>query len=376
MYLCGIKQVNIMRNLTLLFVFLAVVACGRAQGFLTPANIRSTDILEILLMNGVRITNHYGQNPEWFLSMGTYYVSAPSFSPEYALIIRENELVLNKATTVLQHSIYSKQRMQDPDFRKLDKETQKDMREMARKLENNPVKSYSLPISKEMRDQLAALFEHATMTATHLESRALGNDGTLYYFNHDRKMGYVWTPFGGRMWRLVNMADSLCYAVENQDSEVLKRQMKVCENLTKSFKKEYPLSYFKPTGFSCSSNAEKGPWHCEIAGFPNDECMWLEVLSDSAVSGEICSNVLRQYTDSLTSWSREIFLISDNPIYPSIVIDNHADTAICVAKQYERYTSREITIPEIYWRREVILSAAQLPPGRYYFAEGEWREYK
>ena len=142
-----------MRNLTLLFVFLAVVACGRAQGFLTPANIRSTDILEILLMNGVRITNHYGQNPEWFLSMGTYYVSAPSFSPEYALIIRENELVLNKATTVLQHSIYSKQRMQDPDFRKLDKETQKDMREMARKLENNPVKSYSLPISKEMRDQ-------------------------------------------------------------------------------------------------------------------------------------------------------------------------------------------------------------------------------
>lgn len=363
-----------MRKTTLIFALLAAVVCGGAQEFLAPATIRSADILQTLLMNGERITNRYVDSPEFVLSMGTYYVSAPSFSPEYALIIGKNELVLNKATTVLQYSIYSKQRMLDPDFNKLDKEDQKQMRELAKMLENNPVKSYSLPISKETSGQLTALFEHATMTATHLESRAIGNDGTMYYFNHDGKMGSVWTPFGGRMWRLVNLADSICYAVESQDSKVLERQMKVCENLTQSFKKEYPLSYFRHSGFSYSTNVEKGPWHCLLGGF-DEECMQLEVLSDSAVSGEICSNVLRQYTDSLASWSREIFLMSDNPIYPSIVIDNHADTAICIAKQYERNISREITIPETYWRREVILSASHLPPGQYYFAEGEWRKH-
>ncbi len=366
-----------MRKTILILAFLAVVACGRAQEFLTPESIRSTDvfddIFETLLMNGERFTNRYVDSPEFLLNMGTYYVSTPSFSPEYALIIRENELVLKKATTVLQYSIYSKRRMKDPDFRKLDKDIQKQMRELAKKLENNPVNRYSLPISKETSDQLKTLFEHATMTATHLESRALGTDGTLYYFNHAGKMGTVWTPFGGRMWRLVNMADSICYAVESQDTDVLERQMKVCESLTQSFKKEYPLSYFRHSGFSYSSNVEKGPWHCQLGGF-NEECMWLEVISDSAVSEEICATMLRQYTDSLSSWSREIFLTSDNPTYPSIVIDNHADTAICLSKQYERGISREITIPDTYWRREIILTAAQLPPGQYYYSEGEWRK--
>ena len=89
---------------------------------------------------------------------------------------------------------------------------------------------------------------------------------------------------------------------------------------------------------------------------------------------EICATMLRQYTDSLASWSREYFLTSDNRVYPSIVIDNHADSVTCLVEQEFRGIGRKITIPETYWRREVILSAAQLPPGRYYYVEGEWRE--
>jgi hypothetical protein len=378
-YLRGIKsETIIMRKTTLILTFLAVVACGRAQEFLTPASIRSTDvfddIFETLLTNGERITNRYVDSPEFLLNMGTYYVSTPSFSPEYALIIRENELVLKKATTVLQYSIYSKRRMKDPDFRKLDKDIQKQMRELAKKLENNPVNRYSLPISKETSDQLTTLFEYATKTATYLENHTIGTDGIRYYFNHSRKLGSVWLPFSGRTLLLVEMADSICYAVEHQNIDVFERQMKVCKDLTQSFKKEFPLYHFRCTRFTHYTNQEKGTGHLQIGGGYGEECMQLEIFTDSAVNAETGSKVLHQYTDSLSSWSREIFLTSDNPTYPSIVIDNHADTAICLSKQYERGISREITIPDTYWRREVILTAAQLPPGQYYYSEGEWRK--
>ncbi|MBR4135897.1 MAG: energy transducer TonB [Bacteroidales bacterium] len=368
-----------MRKIILFIGFLAVALCAKAQDFLTPQSYGIYDFFENgnetlfrLLITG----ETFEGSATWEGRYSTFYLCTPSFSPEYALVIGKDQLVLNKAKNSIWAYITACAYMQDPNYCLRAKKQRKRIRTVVNKMKLNPVNSYTMCINKEQSECIATLFRYATITASHLQSATIGVDGTEYYFNHRRKLASVWVPQGGRTAQLVIMADSLCYAVEHHDTVVLNRQLEVCKNLIRSFKKEFPLSYFQQAEFSSVIYAVPGVCQCRLVGEGTEVFMRLEVLSDSAVSGEICFNVLPQYTDSLASWSREIFLMSDNPIYPSIVIDNHADTAICVAKQYERYTSREITIPEIYWRREVILSAAQLPPGRYYFAEGEWRDSK
>jgi len=62
--------------------------------------------------------------------------------------------------------------------------------------------------------------------------------------------------------------------------------------------------------------------------------------------------------------------MNNKPRYPSIVIDNHTDTAICESKE----GWHDITISDKLWRRDIILSAATLPPGRYYFEDSQWKK--
>ena len=79
------------------------------------------------------------------------------------------------------------------------------------------------------------------------------------------------------------------------------------------------------------------------------------------------------YSDSLAAWSREIFLMNDREEYPSVVIDNQRNNPFCEVKTIDDRIVREITMPEQYWRREVILQAAQLSVGQYYWSiNGEW----
>ena len=80
------------------------------------------------------------------------------------------------------------------------------------------------------------------------------------------------------------------------------------------------------------------------------------------------------YSDSLSAWARELFLMSDRPEYPTVVLDKSCDTAFCEARTYENHTVRKITLSDKLWLRDVILSAAMLPPGRYYFVEGQWKK--
>ena len=359
-----------MRKSTLILALLAAMVCGRAQDFLTPESYGIYDYYEngneTLFRLLVTSEKPEGISYTYMANFSTYYLCAPSFSPEYALIVGKNQLILNKAKESVWHYITAVDYAQSKDFRKREKKQQKQIQSLVNSFNTNPVDRFTLNVSEEQSQCIAELFEHATKTATHLQSLSLGNDGTTHYFNYSGQLASVWVPQGGRTARLTCIANKLCYAVEHQDTTVLKQQMELCRTLTKEFKQEYPNRYFLPSWVS-RSTGDKGPWHCELSG---DNCMSLEVLFDTMVNSETAQLVSDLYTDSLAAWSREIFLTNNKPRYPSIVIDNHTDTAICESKE----GWHDITISDKVWRRDVILSAAMLPPGRYYFVEGQWKK--
>ena len=88
-----------MRKTTLILIFLAIVACGRTQDFLTPESY------------GIYSSVKYGNEtlfrlmfPEdksdyavWNVRNKSFFLCAPSFSAEYALEIGKNQLILTKA---------------------------------------------------------------------------------------------------------------------------------------------------------------------------------------------------------------------------------------------------------------------------------------
>ena len=342
-----------MRKTTLILAFLAVVACGRAQEFLTPesygiySSLRHGDETLFQLL----FPEHKSNNGVWEMEYETFFLCAPSFSAEYALEIGNGELVLTRANQNIYMALsrHLQERQPDP-----------------LKVVSVDVKKMSVP--EETCERLSTLFKFATMTATHIKDTRLGFDGTSYYFNHRRKLASVWQPEGGRTARLVQMADSLCYAVEHKDTTVLNQQMKKCSNLIQEFKKEWPARFFKPIqGVTRHSNG----LYCELYC---TDCIRLKVPYGNTSNNDTCDVVAAIYSDSLSAWSRELFLMYDLPEFPTVVIDNTRDTAFCEARTYYDRVVRTITLSSRFWRREVILSAAMLPPGRYYFVEGQWKK--
>ncbi|MBO7586290.1 MAG: hypothetical protein J6T13_03805 [Bacteroidales bacterium] len=226
-----------------------------------------------------------------------------------------------------------------------------------------------MSVSEDVCKRLSELFNLATMTATHIESKHSGFDGTTYYFNHWRKLASAWEPKYGHTARLVQMANRLCYAVEHKDTTVLNQQIDECGALIQEFKEEWPARFFKPIqGLTRHSDASL---YCE---FYCTDCIRLKVPYGNTSNNDTCAVVAAIYSDSLSAWSRELFLMYDLPEYPTVVIDNTRDTAFCEARTYYDRVVRTITLSSRFWRREVILPSVQLPPGQYYFVEGEWRK--
>lgn len=339
-----------MRKIPLIVLLLTTVLCGRAQDFLTPesygiysSKVNGSEKIFRLLITGVE----YDGCATWKAQYKTYYLCAPSFSPEKALIIENDQLVLNQADKSIWNALYDYNNFHKPDPLKI-----------------VSVKTMTLPVPGETCKKLSALFKYATLTATHLESKPQGLDGTRYYFNYGRTLASVWVPRDGRTTRLVRMADSLCYAVQHHDTAVLNRQMKVCKTLTQEFKKEFPERYFKAGHWKVQENNSQ--WFCLLTC---EDCIKLQI-PDGDSDGDTYEVI---YSDSLAAWSREIFLMNDREEYPTVVIDNQRVNPFCEVTTYNNRTNRKITMPEQYWRREVILQAAQLPPGKYYWAvNGEW----
>ena len=334
-----------MRKITLILLLLTTVLCGRAQDFFKPesygiysSEVNGDEKLFRLLISGVE----YEGSATWEASNKTFY-----FRPEKALIIENNQLVLNQSNKSIWNALYDYNYFHKPDPLKL-----------------VSVKTMTLPVSEETCKKLSTLFRCATLTATHLELKPQGLDGTRYYFNYGRTLASVWVPREGRTMRLVRMADSLCYAVQHHDTAVLNRQMKVCKALTQEFKKEFPERYFKAGHWNVQENNSQ--WFCILTC---EDCIRLKI-PDGNSDGDTYDVM---YSDSLAAWSREIFLMNDLEEYPTVVIDNQCVNPFCEVKTYNDHIVREITIPEQYWRRDVILQAAQLPPGQYYWViNGEW----
>lgn len=345
----------IMRKTTLILAFLAAVLCGRAQDFLTPesygiysSNRHGNETLFRLLFQKPK-----SNNAVWEMEYKTFFLCAPSFSAEYALEIGDGELTFTKADQNIYMALsrHLKERQPDP-----------------LKVVSVDVKKMS--VSEETCERLSTLFKLATETATHIEYTRHGFDGTFYYFNHMRKLASVWVPENGRTARLVHMTIRLCDAVKLQDTALLNKQMEVCRALTQEYIRDLPDLYFKPI-YRIYRHGDDPYWTCETYC---EDCIELEFPNGISTDKDTCKMIAANYVDSLSVWSRELFLMNDRPEYPTVVLDNSRDTAFCEAKIYENHTVRKITLSDRFWRRDVILSAAMLPPGRYYFEEGQWKK--
>ena len=356
MYLRSIKQETtiIMRKTTLILALLAAVLCGRAQDFLTPesygiySSIRHGDETLFQLM----FPEDKSGNVIWNVEYKTFFLCAPSFSAEYALEIGNGKLVLTRANQNIYMALSRHLQEHKPD---------------PLKVVSVDVKEMSVP--EETCGRLSTLFKLATETATHFEDTRLGFDGTSYYFNHKRKLASVWQPEGGRTARLVHMAIRLCDAVKLQDTALLNKQMEVCRALTQEYIRDLPDLYFKPI-YGILRYGNTPYWTCQTYC---EDCIELK-FPIGTTDEDTCAMIVANYVDSLSVWSRELFLMNDRPEYPTVVLDNSRDTAFCEAEIYNNHIIRTITLSDRFWRRDVILSAAMLPPGRYYFEEGQWKK--
>ena len=343
-----------MRKTTLILALLAAVLCGRAQDFLTPesygiySSIRHGDET----LSQLLFPEHKSDNVIWDMKYKTFFLCAPSFSEEYALEIGEGQLILTKANQNIYMALSRHLKYRTPDPVKV---VSVDVKKMA--------------VPKETCERLSTLFKLATETATHFEDTGLGFDGTSYYFNHKTKLASVWEPENGRTARLVHMANRLCYAVKHQDTTILNQQMEVCRALTQEYIRELPDLYFKPI-YGILRYGNTPYWTCQTYC---KDCIELK-FPIGTTDEDTCAMIVGNYADSLSVWSRELFLMSDRPEYPTVVIDNSRDTAFCEAEIYNNHIIRTITLSDRFWRRDVILSAAMLPPGRYYFEEGQWKK--
>lgn len=358
-------------NMKKLSILLCFLACSvfqlSAQDFLTPCSYGvwgdygyDETLAKTLLIGNV--DNPWDLYSVDRMSILSFYLYAPSFSPEHALILDKDRLILNKATENLFFCISAEERIHHPEFLQMDKVVRKSSRKLAKILKSKPVETYIMTVPRETIDELDELFKHATNTSNFF-NREESLDGYTCYFNHFKRLASVWVPEDGRAGKLVSMAENICYAVEHHDTTMLNQQMEVCRSLTQDFKKEYPLYYFKPR-WAFLSTRETGPWSCELRG---NHSIGLELLSDTPTSLEHCDSMLVFYNDIVAEFSRDIFLIPQIERDIRVVIDKHQVNALCKVEQDVRHVIIvRITVPEKYWLRNVILEAAQLPIGEYY----------
>ena len=111
-----------MRKITLIILLLTTFLCGRAQDFLTPESYgiynfydRGDETLFRLLVTGDDFEGIILRKAQ----MTTYYLCAPSFSPEYALIIEKDQLVFNKAEKSIWRALSDDNNYHKPDPMKI-----------------------------------------------------------------------------------------------------------------------------------------------------------------------------------------------------------------------------------------------------------------
>lgn len=140
------------------------------------------------------------------------YIAEPSFRPEYSLVGTKNTLILRKA----EQKIWSI--------------------EKPRKVS---IKEYQLQLSPAVMDSIDNLFKSAVVTSSYL-CDIDGCDGTTYNFVSWPYTAECWSPDDNtNCGKLVALADSICKAVELQDSSLVKSYLKAISELHQTFKAMY-----------------------------------------------------------------------------------------------------------------------------------------
>lgn len=340
-----------MKKIALIFFLLAATGAF-AQDLLVPESygIYAHDGYNELILGKLLPTDKKSSPKEktdaiWDGAYKTFYLCAPSFSEEYAFCVTEEEIVYKRAQESIWHAL------QKP----------------------NPsavaVSTFTMKVTESESQQLKDLFEHATMTASFFSNR-FGLDGTTYYFNSEGHLASVWSPDGGRTARLVKMADSICYAVRHQDRDVLKRQLKVCRELTEEFKREYPPCYLTTREPFVYHPYDNGEQRCAIT---NNINFYILKHFDQPVDDNIMAAFSQNYRDSITVWSCEVLLTDENAFF--YVEINAPDQPECRINHESH--SYWILLPERLCRREIILSALTLQGNCYRYRLDEnlhWQE--
>lgn len=193
----------------LLLVFVCGLMSAHAQTRLTP--------ISGAIFWGKGILTDYDTELNRLLLPSSFdfaYIVRPSFRLEYSLVgVNDSTLILRKPKQQIWSSINKHKKVS--------------------------IKEYQLQISPAIMDAISKLFELAVLTSSYLDE-VQGLDGVTYNFIKGHYTAECWTPVdGSNCGRLVVLADSICKAVEQQDTMLIKRNMNVISELHHTFKTLY-----------------------------------------------------------------------------------------------------------------------------------------
>ncbi|MBQ3740175.1 MAG: hypothetical protein II856_03125 [Bacteroidales bacterium] len=369
-----------MRKFTLFFLFLAIVACGRAQDLLVPScGVPGELRYKELLYNTLLYDNpkqQYSGAGLWkpFYLVTPMYNSFPEL-PEYAFVVKDSTLILKRAPVNISSALFAEDRIKKHLIKNYDSHQQKVMRKEAAALKSLRADKWEMPITADFSMRLADLFECVNLTATHFQcsNDTTGHDNSSVYntpigtryFNHWYYLAESGTcSTETREGQLNQMADSICYAIEYQDIAVLNRQYFVCKTLAAKFKTAIPVCYFTP--WCNKSPGLRQPYQVRLSdrGRGNFE---LDINLDKPADETTVKKYRLLYADSVAEWTREAYII--HPFRKPQITLEETDSIECHI--YIEQDSRvyreicEIRLPAELCRRDVILSTLLLPLGHY-----------
>ena len=292
------------------------------------------------------LLSYYSEQHERRIVYDIYFLCTPSFSPEYSLAIRSvnrgDSLIFTRATKNIWYAL-------------ADSRERKPNRKIA-------TERYALPITKETSALIKNTFRSAIMTSSHFADNRMGLDGVTYEFYTNGIRAKVWLPEeGSRTRRLTDMTHSLCKAVESGDTAAISLQMPVCRQLTKEFRSEYPLSYFKVGKYQNSDTVNQYVylWNDNIY-------ICITTIGDTTgLNGH-------QTNEQLSLWAKELF----EEQYPyKVYITISEDSAYCTFKHLQYVDRVDVAIPARLLNHYFIFNALKQPFGNYRLNErDEWEK--
>ncbi|MCR5192081.1 MAG: hypothetical protein K6D59_02155, partial [Bacteroidales bacterium] len=296
------------------------------------------------------LLSYYSKQHNRGLVYDVYFLCTPSFSPEYSLAIRSvnrgDSLIFTRATKNIWYT---------REYSWADSKKRKPNRKIV-------TERYALPIAKETSTLIKNTFRSAIMTSSHFADERMGFDGVTYEFYTNGYKATVWTPEkGSRTYRLTTMVDNLCKAVEKNDTASISSQMPVCRQLTKEFRSEYPMSFFKAEKYQKGDTVK----HYVI--------LWNENINIAITTVSYATRLDENKTkEQISLWAKELF---ENQYPYKVYITISEDSAYCSFKHLQYVDKVEIAVPTRLLNHDFIFNALNMPFGDYRLnKDDEWEK--